>query len=104
MGFGKEVMDAVNIKGRLKRYVQIPLFMGVVFLIGSLILIKLNFALGLLSAAFSLTYAVLIYIAYRITWRKLKEEIVNFAVQENLDSQNIFFNFKPTEAQKGRVY
>ena len=74
-------MSNIQIKGRLKAYLQAPLFMGVLFLVGSLILLKISFGLGLFAGIISLVYAVIIYIAYRITWKKLTEEIINFAVQ-----------------------
>ncbi len=74
-------MSNIQIKGRLKAYLQAPLFMGVLFLAGSLILLKISFGLGLFAGIISLVYAVIIYIAYRITWKKLTEEIINFAVQ-----------------------
>ncbi|MCR5097624.1 MAG: DHH family phosphoesterase [Lachnospiraceae bacterium] len=74
-------MNTIQIKGRLKAYLQAPLYMGVLFLAGSLILLKVNFRLGLFAGIVSLCYAVAIYIAYRITWKKLTDEIINFAVQ-----------------------
>ena len=74
-------MDTIQIKGRLKYYLQIPLYMGIVFLIGSLILMSINFKLGMITGSVSVIYATLIYVAYRITWRRIANEIVNFAVQ-----------------------
>ena len=74
-------MNTIRIKGRLRHYLQIPLYVGVAFLAGSLILLKTNFKIGIIAAVISLIYAILIYILYRITWKKIESEIINFAVQ-----------------------
>ncbi len=74
-------MNNIQIKGRLKAYLQAPLLLGVLFLAGSLILLRIDFKMGLISGIVSLVFAVLIFIAYRITWKKLSAEIINFAVE-----------------------
>ena len=74
-------MNNIRIKGRLKYYLQMPLYIGILFLIGSLVLLKLDFRLGILAGIASVIYGIFIYISYRIAWRRLESEIINFAVQ-----------------------
>ncbi len=74
-------MDTVMIKGRLKFYLQTPLYMGILFLVGSLVLMKFDFRLGLIAGVASVIYGLIIYTSFKIMWKHLLGEIVNFAVQ-----------------------
>ncbi len=86
--------NTIRIKGRLKYYLQTPLYMGVVFLIGALILLRIDFRLGVLAGMASVIYALLIYIAYRVMWKNLEGEIINFAVQYGTIQNRILAQFQ----------
>ena len=75
-------------------YLQAPLFIGVLFLVGSLVLLRIDFRVGLCAGILSVIYGVAIYVAYRITWKKLKEEIMNFAVQYGTIQNSLLGKFQ----------
>ena len=68
--------------------------MGLIFLIGSLVLLNIDFRVGALAGMASVIYGTVIYIAYRITWRRLSDEIVSFAVQYGTIQNRIIDKFQ----------
>lgn len=72
-------METLKYKGKLKRYLQAPMYMIIVFIAGNIGLYFYQIKLGMITSAFVLVYAIAAGVFYKMNIARLNEEIVHFA-------------------------
>ncbi len=87
-------MGTIAPKGKLLRYLQAPIYMVFVFLIGSVGVLYFHQKLGLLAIGVTFVYALIIYIIYRTNEKKLSDEIIGFAVRYGTVQSRLLKNFR----------
>ena len=87
-------MGTITPKGKLLRYLQAPIYMVVVFLMGSLAVFYYSRRLGFVALAITFAYALLITAIYRANEKKLSDEIIGFAVRYGTVQSRLLKNFR----------
>ncbi len=87
-------MDTLIYKGKLKRYLDAPLHMILLFYIACIGVGIYQFQLGMVCAVIVSIYAILIYILYRVNQKKLAEELINFATRYSTVQKELLEHFQ----------
>lgn len=87
-------METLKYKGKLKRYLQAPLYMIIVFLAGNVGLYFYQVKLGMITSVFVLLYTIAVSVFYRMNIAKLNEEIVDFATHYGTVQKELLDKFK----------
>ena len=87
-------METLKYKGSLKRYLQAPLYMIIIFIAGNIALYFYQIRLGLVVSAFVLIYTIAVLIFYRLNLARLNEEIIQFAVHYGTVQKELLDKFQ----------
>lgn len=72
-------MEEVRYAGKLKRYLQMPIYMIVFFAVGNLVMYFYNVKYGMVTSGLIALYFLLVFEGYRYCSAKINEEILEFA-------------------------
>lgn len=72
-------MDSKEYKGGAKKYLQIPLFMIIVFACGTALIYFYDITIGLVATGIDIVYAVIALFSYRKNINRLAEEVVTIS-------------------------
>ena len=87
-------MNLLDYKGRLKLYLQMPIYMIVVFVIGNIYFYFESVRLGVIASIGILLYAIVVIIIYQSNKKRLGEEIVSFATRYGTVQKELLNNFE----------
>lgn len=87
-------METLKYKGKLRCYLQAPMYMIIVFIAGNIGLYFYQVKLGMITSAFVLLYAIAVSVFYRMNIAKLNEEIVDFATHYGTVQKELLDKFK----------
>lgn len=72
-------MDALEYQGGVKKFLQVPLYMIIIFVIGTVFIYFYNVTIGVIVTGIVIIYGIVALLLYRRNVRKLAEEVVNIA-------------------------
>lgn len=87
-------MNLLDYKGRLKLYLQMPIYMIVVFVIGNIYFYFESVRLGVIASIGILLYAIVVIIIYQSNKKRLGEEIVSFATRYGTVQKELLNSFE----------
>jgi len=87
-------METLRYKGKLKLYLQLPLYMTLLFVIGDACLFFYNMQTALWIAGFIAVYGLAICIFYSMHRSKFEREIVDYAIHYGMVQKELLNNFK----------
>ena len=87
-------METLKYKGKLKRYLQAPLYMIIVFIAGNIGLYFYQVKLGMITSAFVLIYAIAVSVFYKLNIARLNEEIIHFATHYGTVQKELLDKFQ----------
>lgn len=87
-------MNRMQFRGRLRLYLQAPIYLTVVFLLGAIFACTVNIKLGLISLAITAAYGVITGVCYYNYRQKLGEEIVDFATRYGTIQKEFLNSFR----------
>lgn len=74
-------MGTLNYKGALKNYLQAPLYMIIIFIIGNIAFYLYNLKLAMAISVFVLIYSIAVLLFYYHNQARISEEIISFATR-----------------------
>lgn len=72
-------MDALEYQGGVKKYLQLPLYMIIVFAIGTIFIYFYNTTIGVIATVIVIVYGIVTLVLYRKNVKTLAEEVVTIA-------------------------
>lgn len=87
-------MDTIKVKGNLDKYLQMPLYMIAVFVIGNVGLYFYDIKFAMTISTFVLLYTIVVFIFYRLNRIRFNEEMINFATRYGTVQRELLSNFQ----------
>lgn len=87
-------METLKYNGNFKKYLQFPLYMIVVFIIGSIICFYYEPEIGKSVAIFVVLYSAIVFGFYKINIARFEADIVDYAVHYGTVQKELITNFK----------